>query len=129
MLFDSHAGFAKVQSSSPDVVIECKSLMPERRQHEFDNLLQDAQGGQNDSLGQLLERYRNYLNVVGRTQIDLHLAVRVSPSDVVQETFLRAARQFPTFRGDSQASCWRGSAGFWRAASSMPIRTCAQQKT
>jgi RNA polymerase sigma-70 factor (ECF subfamily) len=76
--------------------------MPERRQHEFDNLLHGAQDGQNESLGQLLDRYRNYLHVVARTQIDLHLAVRVSPSDVVQETFLRAARQFPTFRGDSQ---------------------------
>jgi RNA polymerase sigma-70 factor (ECF subfamily) len=76
--------------------------MPGRRQQEYGSLLHAARGGQDDCLGQLLERYRNYLYVVARTQIDLHLSVRTSPSDVVQETFLRAAHQFQTFRGDSE---------------------------
>jgi RNA polymerase sigma-70 factor (ECF subfamily) len=76
--------------------------MPDRRQQEYDLLLDRARGGQGQSLGELLERYRNYLYVVARTQIDLHLSVRASPSDVVQETFLRAARQFQSFRGDSE---------------------------
>ena len=55
------------------------------------------QGG--ESVGALLDRYRNYLYLMARTQIDLHLAVRASPSDVVQETFLQAANEFPSFRG------------------------------
>jgi RNA polymerase sigma-70 factor (ECF subfamily) len=76
--------------------------MPAQRQLEYSSLLDRARGGQDDCLGQLLDRYRNYLHVVARTQIDLHLSVRASPSDVVQETFLRAARQFQTFRGDSE---------------------------
>jgi RNA polymerase sigma-70 factor (ECF subfamily) len=76
--------------------------MPARKQKENGSLLDRARDGQNNCLGELLERYRNYLYVVARTQIDLHLSVRASPSDVVQETFLRAARQFRTFRGDSE---------------------------
>jgi RNA polymerase sigma-70 factor (ECF subfamily) len=76
--------------------------MPGRRQQEYGSLLHRARGGQSASLGELLERYRNYLYVVARTQIDLHLSVRASPSDIVQETFLRAARQFQSFRGDSE---------------------------
>jgi RNA polymerase sigma-70 factor (ECF subfamily) len=76
--------------------------MPARRQEEYKILLDRARDGQDDCLGQLLDWYRNYLHVVARTQIDLHLSVRASPSDVVQETFLRAARQFQTFRGDSE---------------------------
>jgi RNA polymerase sigma-70 factor (ECF subfamily) len=76
--------------------------MSGRRQQEYGNLLLRARDGRNDCLGELLERYRNYLYVVARTQIDLHLSVRASPSDVVQETFLRAARQFQSFRGNSE---------------------------
>jgi RNA polymerase sigma-70 factor (ECF subfamily) len=76
--------------------------MPDRRQKEYGALLHRARGGQNDCLGELLERYRNYLYVVARTQIDLHLSVRTSPSDIVQETFLRAARQFQGFRGHTE---------------------------
>jgi RNA polymerase sigma-70 factor (ECF subfamily) len=78
--------------------------MPGRRQQEYGTLLDRARDGQNECLGELLERYRNYLYVVARTQIDLHLSVRASPSDVVQETFLRAARKFPAFRGDSEGA-------------------------
>jgi RNA polymerase sigma-70 factor (ECF subfamily) len=50
-----------------------------------------------------MEHYRNYLYLVARTQIDLHLAVRASPSDVVQETFLQATKEFTAFRGQGEA--------------------------
>jgi RNA polymerase sigma-70 factor (ECF subfamily) len=60
-----------------------------------------ARRGQSDALGALLELYRNYLHLLARTQIDLHLQGRVSPSDVVQETFLQACRHFGQFRGGS----------------------------
>lgn len=76
--------------------------MPVQRQQELSSLLTRARNGPKENLGELLERYRNYLYVVARTQIDLHLAVRASPSDVVQDTFLRAARHFPEFRGDTE---------------------------
>ena len=65
-------------------------------------LLAQAHAGDEQSLGQLLESYRNYLYLVARTQIDLHLTARVSPSDIVQETFLQACGGFGQFRGQSQ---------------------------
>ncbi len=44
---------------------------------------------------------RSYLTLLARTQIDLHLQGRVDASDVVQETFLDACRDFDHFRGNS----------------------------
>ena len=76
--------------------------MSGHRQEHYDLLLHGVRQGQNDDLGELLDRYRNYLYVVAQTQIDLHLSVRASPSDVVQETFLRAARQFQGFHGGTE---------------------------
>jgi RNA polymerase sigma-70 factor (ECF subfamily) len=53
-------------------------------------------------LGSLLEQYRNYLVVLAATQIDKRLQPRVSPSDVVQETMLRAHKNFGQFRGTTE---------------------------
>jgi len=66
-------------------------------------LLARARHGDEESLGRLLQSYRNYLNLVARTQINLHLTVRVNPSDVVQETYLQAWRRFDQFRGETEA--------------------------
>lgn len=71
--------------------------------HDRSALLTRANEGNEESLGQLLESYRNYLYLVARTQINLHLAVRVNPSDLVQETFLQAYRQFGQFQGGTEA--------------------------
>lgn len=56
----------------------------------------------NDRLGQLLESYRNYLDLLAGTQIDDKLRARISPSDLVQETMLAACRDFAQFRGESE---------------------------
>ena len=64
-------------------------------------LLAGARKGDNECLGALLELYRNYLHLLARTQIDLHLRGRASPSDVVQETFTQACQHFEQFRGTS----------------------------
>jgi RNA polymerase sigma-70 factor (ECF subfamily) len=66
-----------------------------------EQLLADARGGRTESLGRLLELNRTYLTLLARTQIDLHLQGRVDASDVVQETFLDACRDFDHFRGNS----------------------------
>jgi RNA polymerase sigma-70 factor (ECF subfamily) len=50
----------------------------------------------------MLELYRNYLRLLARTQIDLQLQGRLNPSDVVQETYLRAYGRFSQFRGHSE---------------------------
>jgi RNA polymerase sigma-70 factor (ECF subfamily) len=67
-----------------------------------EELIAEARRGRNDCLGTLLDLYRNYLNILARTQIDLHLRARASPSDLVQETFLHACRNFQQFRGNSE---------------------------
>jgi RNA polymerase sigma-70 factor (ECF subfamily) len=72
-------------------------------QGRFDpeQLLAEARGGRRESLGRALELNRTYLTLLARTQIDLHLQGRVDASDVVQETFLDACRDFDHFRGSS----------------------------
>jgi RNA polymerase sigma-70 factor (ECF subfamily) len=71
-------------------------------QADPERLLAEARQGHGEALGALLELYRNYLYLLARTQIDLHLQGRVAPSDLVQETFLRACRHFDQFRGHSE---------------------------
>jgi RNA polymerase sigma-70 factor (ECF subfamily) len=67
-----------------------------------EQLLAQARQGDSACLGALLSLYRNYLHLLARTQIDLHLQGRASPSDVVQETFLQACANFGQFRGGSE---------------------------
>jgi RNA polymerase sigma-70 factor (ECF subfamily) len=64
-----------------------------------EQLLTDALAGEPSALGQLLDRYRQYLLLLGRLQIDRTLRVKLDASDVVQETFLEAHRDFARFRG------------------------------
>lgn len=66
-----------------------------------EQLLGQAQAGSVESLGQLLQLYANYLKLMVLAQLEKNLRVRVSPSDVVQETFFEAHRDFPQFRGTS----------------------------
>jgi RNA polymerase sigma-70 factor (ECF subfamily) len=67
-----------------------------------EQLLAEARGGRAESLGRLLEPYRNYLGLLARTQINLRVQGRVDASDLVQETFLDACRDFGQFRGMSE---------------------------
>jgi RNA polymerase sigma-70 factor (ECF subfamily) len=76
--------------------------MPTDEQSEPERLLAAAREGDADCLGALLELYRNYLHLLARTQIDLHLQGRASPSDAVQECFLNACANFGQFRGQSE---------------------------
>lgn len=62
-------------------------------------LLTQAQAGSGESLGRLLQLYANYLKLLILGQMERNLAARVSPSDVVQETFFEAHRDFAQFRG------------------------------
>ena len=54
-------------------------------------------------MGTLLELYRNYLKLLAGTEISLHLQTRANPSDVVQDTFFEACRDFKQFRGTTEA--------------------------
>ena len=66
-------------------------------------LISRARGGESEALGQLLEIYRSYVGLLARLQIDQRLQGKVSPSDVVQDTFIRARKYFSQFRGTSEA--------------------------
>ncbi|MEO1616634.1 MAG: sigma-70 family RNA polymerase sigma factor [Planctomycetota bacterium] len=59
-------------------------------------------GGDCSSLGELLQLYRHYLQVIASTQLDARLRRRVGTSDLVQETMLFAHRDFKQFRGSSE---------------------------
>jgi RNA polymerase sigma-70 factor (ECF subfamily) len=65
-------------------------------------LLAQARGGSRESIGQLLQLYRNYLVVLATTQFDQRLRRRLSPSDLVQETLLAAHRDFGQFQGRTE---------------------------
>src|SRR5438874_1205760 len=66
-------------------------------------LLDQAKGGADAALGDLLSSYDHYLTLLARVQIGRRLRGKVDPSDVVQETFLQAHRQFTRFRGTTEA--------------------------
>lgn len=65
-------------------------------------LLVDAKNGDQERLGELLESYRHYLNVLADSRLDRKLRGRLSYSDIVQETMLQAHRDFQQFRGSSE---------------------------
>ena len=67
-----------------------------------EQLLQEAQAGDAATLGRLLEMYRRYLALLARVQIGQRLQGKVDASDIVQETFLEAHRNFARFRGTSE---------------------------
>jgi RNA polymerase sigma-70 factor (ECF subfamily) len=70
-------------------------------QVEIDKLFASARAGSSSCLGRLLTLYSNYLKLLIAAQLDDRLRVRVSPSDIVQETFFEAHRDFHQFRGQS----------------------------
>jgi RNA polymerase sigma-70 factor (ECF subfamily) len=65
-------------------------------------LLTQARAGDGAALGRLLELYRNYLRLQARALIGAGLRVRLDPSDLVQETFLEAHRDFARFAGQTE---------------------------
>jgi len=67
-----------------------------------ENLLSLARGGDGQALGLLLELYRNYLTLLARMQIGRRLQGKVDASDLVQETFLAAHRDFAACRAATE---------------------------
>jgi RNA polymerase sigma-70 factor, ECF subfamily len=68
-----------------------------------EQMLRMARAGDREALGRLLELYRNYLALLARLQIDRRLRGKVDASDLVQEVFLKAHRNFGQFRGRTEA--------------------------
>ena len=68
-----------------------------------EQLLRSARAGDGRALGCLLERYRNYLRLMARSLTGGALRARVDPSDLIQETFLKAHRAFDQFVGSAES--------------------------
>ena len=67
-------------------------------------LIVDARvSGDPVAVGRLLELYRNYLNLLAKSELNPRLRIRVDASDIVQETFLEAHKAFDQFQGETEA--------------------------
>ena len=77
--------------------------MPEGQESSPEHLLQLARAGRAAALGQLLEQFSPYLALLARLQIGRRLQGKADAADLVQETFLEAHRNFPRFRGRTEA--------------------------
>jgi RNA polymerase sigma-70 factor (ECF subfamily) len=55
-----------------------------------------------------LERFRAYLRVLARAQLDPRLVGKLDPSDVVQDALVQAVRAFDQYRGstDAELTAW-----------------------
>src|SRR5262245_60394276 len=73
------------------------------RDLDVSRLIGDARRRQPESLDRLLDSYRNYLKLLARTGIDASLRGKTDPSDLVQETLLKAHRHFAQFQGGTEA--------------------------
>jgi RNA polymerase sigma-70 factor, ECF subfamily len=63
-----------------------------------------AKAGDELAKGELLNRFRPYLNVIAQRLLDDRLQGRLDFADIVQATFLEASRDFPQFRGETVES-------------------------
>jgi RNA polymerase sigma-70 factor (ECF subfamily) len=70
--------------------------------------LEAARAGSNEALGEALEACRGYLLMVANRGLDPDLRAKGGASDLVQETFLEAQRDFAQFSGtdDAELRAW-----------------------
>ena len=68
---------------------------------DLDQLLAAARAGSREALGDALVLCRQYLLAVANRQLNPALRSKGGASDIVQQTFLEAQRDFAKFQGDS----------------------------
>jgi RNA polymerase sigma-70 factor (ECF subfamily) len=68
---------------------------------ELERLLAAARSGSRQALGEALEACRAYLLAIANRQLNPALQAKGGPSDIVQQTFLEAQRDFEQFRGST----------------------------
>ncbi|WP_417389119.1 sigma-70 family RNA polymerase sigma factor [Gimesia sp.] len=70
---------------------------------DYQQLLNDSLKGNQDAIGQLLDRHRPYLKLIAQRALEGQLQARVDDSDIVQQTCLSALRNFEQFDGKEEA--------------------------
>jgi RNA polymerase sigma-70 factor (ECF subfamily) len=78
-----------------------------------EGLLRVARGGNEEALGELLQHFRHYLELLARVELGRRLQTKLDTADLVQDTFLEAHRHFKSFRGTTEAASIRSCR--WRA--------------
>jgi RNA polymerase sigma-70 factor (ECF subfamily) len=63
-----------------------------------------ARAGSSEALGQVLETCRGYLLLIAQQELDTALQAKGGASDLVQQTFLEAQRDFTGFHGTTHAA-------------------------
>ncbi len=71
------------------------------------DLLAQARADQLPALERLFGECRNYLVIAARAQLGTGVQSKLDASDIVQQTLLEAYRDFPKFRGETEAE-WVG---------------------
>jgi RNA polymerase sigma-70 factor (ECF subfamily) len=66
---------------------------------QLERWLGEARGGSRSALGRALEAARVYLLLIANRALDDKLKSKVGASDLVQDTFIEAQRDFDQFRG------------------------------
>ena len=94
-------------------------------------LLSRARAGEADALGELLENFRPYLELIARRRLDSCVLARVTPSDVVQQTCLEAHRDLEAFRGEEaeELIAWLRQILEHNVAQSIQTHVVAQKRT
>lgn len=69
---------------------------------ERELLLAQARAGVAGALGELLELYRPYLTLLARLEVGRRLRGKADETDVVQDVFVEATRQFHQLRGSTE---------------------------
>ncbi|MFL5244965.1 MAG: RNA polymerase sigma factor [Gemmataceae bacterium] len=75
------------------------SALPSDSARHVEVWLSAARKGQNDSLGLILELARHYLLEIANAELGADLQAKAGASDLVQQTFLEAQRDFGQFHG------------------------------
>jgi RNA polymerase sigma-70 factor (ECF subfamily) len=70
-----------------------------REAADVEKWIREALQGNREALGRLLDMCRHYLLLVANQELTPTLQVKVSPSDIVQETMMKAGRNFLRFQG------------------------------
>jgi RNA polymerase sigma-70 factor (ECF subfamily) len=67
------------------------------------SLIEQFRAGHSDAGNELLKNYEPYLRLLARVQMESRFTAKFDAADLAQQTMIAAVRDFPNFRGNSDA--------------------------